>query len=593
MYITGENEEKLHFAVFNTTSREEKLLSKEDFKDIKTRENNTLESKEHLLPPSDIVGEAADEILRKANISEDEANRELVRVEKVDESIDREYNKNEFLQKVIASRGSGTKSPGKRLVRVERVDLTSEEEEEMREPVKQVHEPVKGRLLRVQSGMDSKIENLELKHARRFGMTYATREVQNYTSYKKWSKIKNKLSSEENEKRETSKSTLPPFFAKFLNVTAKERQLIDFLHNYTDKPKPLNSTNTALHDDQANASNEAVKGKEIHGSNLSVAYTKKGHHLHNPSTAKLENTEKLHAREKRSKAEHTLLDALVAKLLNTTVERNYTTGFPGKSKIVMKPFNLSGALKSAIERSHDLADIDINDPKSESTALLVKFLKENGRYEIQLPSNVSKSRGNKDMTVSKFENSSSELAISSEKTIDLKKALLELANRIDFNRKDNNTQRTLDKQNGAGDLTMLWLLLRQSSFQDLGTFNLSRVLKDIAGKPLEDRLTTRRAITDKGDGELNNDSVESGQRPDVTIYRPKLDKQKNDTMKPVRKNKSETEISLRGYRTLYTVRDYLNETSIGNLKNITSFSSGSGAWESGEEETNGRLVETR
>lgn len=587
MLITGENEEKLHFTVFNTTSQKAKLLRKGDFKDSKTRGNNTLESKKHLLPPSDIVGEVADEILRNANFSVDEANRELVRVEKVDESIDKEYNENGFLQKVMASRGAGTKSPGKRLVRVERVDLTSEEEAERREPVKQVHEPVKGRLLRVQSGKDSKIENLELKHARRLGVTYATREGQNYTSNKEWSKIKNKLSNEAKEKRETPKSTLPPFFAKFLNVTAKERQLIDFLHNYTDKPKPLNSTNTALRHYQANATKEAVKGKEIHGSNLTVAYTERGHHLQTPSIAKLENTEKVHVREKRSKARDTLLDALVAKLLNITVERNYTTRFPGKSTIVMRPFNLSGALKSTIERSHHLADIDKNDPKAESTALLVKFLKENGRYPLLFPSNFSKSRGNKDLTVSKLEKNNSELKVSSENTsIDLKKTLLELANRIDFNRKENDTQRTLDKQNGAGDLTMLWLLLRQSSFQDLGAFNLSRVLKDIAGK-------TRRAIADNGDRELNSDSVESGERPGVTIYRPKLDQRKNDAMKPVMKNKSETEISLRGYRTLYTAGDYLNKTSFGSLKNITSFSSGSGAWESGDEENNSRLVERR
>ena len=586
MHITGENEEKLHFAVFNTTSWKANVLRKGEFKDSKTRGNNTSESKKHLLPPSDIVGEVADEILRNANFSLDEANRELVRVEKVDESIDKEYDKNGFLEKVMASRGAGTKSPGKRLVRVERVDLTSEEEAESREPVKQVHEPAKGRLLRVQSGKDSKIENLELKHARRFGVTYATREAQNYTSYKEWSKIENTLSNEAKEKREAPKSTLPPFFAKFLNVTAKERQLIDFLHNYTDKPKPLNSTNTALRYHQANVSTEAVKGKEIHGSNLTVAYTERGHHLHKLSIAKLENNEKVHAREKRSKAGDTLLDALVAKLLNVTVERNYTTGFPGKSKIVMSPFNLSGALKSTIERSHHLADIDKNDPKSESTALLVKFLKENGRYQIHLPGNVSESRGNKKLAVSKLEKSNSELKIASQEAIDLKKTLLELANRVDLNRKENDTQRTFDKQKGEGDLTMLWLLLRQSSLQDLGTFNLSRVLKDIAGK-------TRRAIADNGDGELNSDSVESGERPGVTIYKPKLDQRKNDAMKPVVKNKTETEISLRGYRTLYTAHDYLNETSFVSLENVTLFSSGSGAWESGDEENNSRLVERR
>ncbi|EDO42687.1 predicted protein [Nematostella vectensis] len=46
-----------------------------------------------LRPPSDITGKVAEEILRRANVSEEEANKELIRVEKVDEKVDREIPK--------------------------------------------------------------------------------------------------------------------------------------------------------------------------------------------------------------------------------------------------------------------------------------------------------------------------------------------------------------------------------------------------------------------------------------------------------------------------------------------------------------------
>ena len=66
------------------------MFSKGQKNDNKETTTGTLEPKKHLIPPSDIVGKVAEEILRKANVSEEEANRELIRVEKVDEIVEKE-----------------------------------------------------------------------------------------------------------------------------------------------------------------------------------------------------------------------------------------------------------------------------------------------------------------------------------------------------------------------------------------------------------------------------------------------------------------------------------------------------------------------
>ena len=118
--------EKLHFHR-NRTSFGTYLFGHVKEKDNTTQTNEPQEITKHLLPPSDIVGKVAEEILRKVNISEEEANRELIRVEKVDGFVDKEKERRKrlnqqehsLLDKVKESRRVGGKSSERKLVRVE------------------------------------------------------------------------------------------------------------------------------------------------------------------------------------------------------------------------------------------------------------------------------------------------------------------------------------------------------------------------------------------------------------------------------------------------------------------------------------------
>ena len=234
--------EKLHFHR-NRTSFETYLFGHVKEKDNTTQTKEPQEITKHLLPPSDIVGKVAEEILRKANISEEEANRELIRVEKVDGFVDREkehrkrlnQHEHSLLDKVKESRRAGGKSSERKLVRVERVDLTDEDDEVDREPekpVKPAHERSRAQERTASSRMKPMgiIEDSELAHARRFGKT-----VVNNTLKSNASAVKQRV----NKTTEATAVTPPPFFAKFLNVTAQEREVMDFLHNYTENSKAL------------------------------------------------------------------------------------------------------------------------------------------------------------------------------------------------------------------------------------------------------------------------------------------------------------------------------------------------------------------
>ena len=216
------------------------MFSQGDKKDNITRAKETFKAEKHLLPPSDIVGKVAEEILRRANVSEEEANRELIRVEKVDETVDKEKVKQEhaLLKKVKESRGVGGKNSEKKLVRVERVDLTDEEEDEdenipekhVPEPEKQVHESgshdrAKSNNASVESAakkpsrmeldMDSKSEDSESAHARRFGITYAANNTLKINSSVVKREDKSRKLTSSSATLNKPSSTLPPFFANF------------------------------------------------------------------------------------------------------------------------------------------------------------------------------------------------------------------------------------------------------------------------------------------------------------------------------------------------------------------------------------------
>ena len=137
--------------------------------------------------------------------------------------------KHVLLQKVKEARGLGGKnSAEKKLVRVERVDLTDEEEDEEKEPDKPVretakgkslpdkpvHEPAKGkRLSRMQSSTVSTTEDLESAHARRFGITNATSDLKQNASVDKMN-VQSRNLKNANTTMEAPKSTLPPFLCQ-------------------------------------------------------------------------------------------------------------------------------------------------------------------------------------------------------------------------------------------------------------------------------------------------------------------------------------------------------------------------------------------
>ena len=510
------------------------------------------------------MGKVAEEILRKANISEEEANRKLTRVERVDKSIDKEEIRREqhgLLTKIKESRASGSEDSDKKLMRVEREDLTDEEEDEnlMRESVPRIQQQAKEKL-RIKVGMDSKIEDLELKHARRLGITNATSKDLQHNNSK---------GNDLDAATKAAKTTLPPFFVKFLNVTAKERQLVDLLHNFTENKKPQHKAGIAI-GNRTTVIEETAKPEGEKSANLTVANTK------------TDNT-----RERRSHLGHSLLDALVSKLLNSTIDGNHSTGQYNRSKEFTEPFNLSRVLEKITEKGQNLADIDIHDPGLENTALLVKFLKENGHDKLHMRDNIAKNHGNNQIIDPRLSNNNSELQLSSEGTFNLKKKLFELANNIDLNTQRNNSEEALDNQSEA-DLAMLWLLLRQSSLHHLETFNLSHVLRDIGRKSLDSSLTTRKALKVKRD-DVNSNDFGSGDRADIMIYRPILGKQKNNTTAPVFRTKR-TNISLRANRTISPTNDSAKTTRIGSFKNSALFSREIGSGESGDEENILRFV---
>ena len=474
--FTGEVE-KLHFD-HNISSLKTYMFRPE--KNVnRTHAIETLEPKKHLLPPSDIVGKVAEEILRRANVSEEEANRELIRVEKVDVTVDKEkkhQQEHALLQKVKESRAARGKSSERKLVRVERVDLTDEEEDEGNEPEKPFHDfdfhartksnnmavnsTAKGKeSSRVKSGMDLKTEDLESVHARRFGRTNVLEdESRNLTNV--------------NLRMETPKSTLPPFFAKFLNITAKERQMVDLLHNFTNNSKPLDEPKPSISPEGNKLDREKPK--------MTVSMETSSAHA-----------EKTAIREKRSHNEAKLHDTLVDKLLNISSDGKSSLHQHNGFERFSEPLNLSGILETITERSQNLVNKDMQNSVPDSTALLVKFLKEGSRYRLRMPPNVTAAHTKKDksrIAATNLGRHVTELQSSTEGAINLRKTLLDLANHIDLTRHSNRSKTELDQENKA-DLMMLKLLLHQSTLQDLSTFNFGR-FKSNSGKFSKEQLNS-------------------------------------------------------------------------------------------------------
>ena len=500
-----EEAEKLHFDHNKT------FVIQEERKDNKTQSKTTSERPKHLLPPSDIVGKVAEEILRKANVSEEEANRELIRVEKVDEIVDNERHRQEnaLLRKVKESRRTGGNKAEKKLVRVERVDLTDEEEEEYK------YQSEKGVTESYNTSVDSaatrsrrkefitepKYENLELAHARRLGILNATSNIPSLLTEKNKTRNFSTNSTAANQ----PPSTLPPFFANFLNITAREREMVDLLHNFTKESKPLEpldgrENKIVLHENGVEKENLAVIGDM------------------NTSSAHVQNVD---VREKRNLGEASLLDTLVAKLLNISSERQTIPREQNTSEIPDESLNLTAILAKITGKGLETKYRDT--PVSDNTALLVKFLKEGSRYRLRMPHNV---------TAGKLDDDSSQIATKlqsdkKESSFDLKNVLLDLTKKINLNFRSNLSEMAKDQDHKA-DLEMLKLLLHRSDSQDLGTFNLSKVLKEIASNSLKNILAALQPIKVKRDKE-DDDLETSGTQSDVEIFRPTKDELESST----------------------------------------------------------------
>lgn len=500
-----EEAEKLHFDHNKT------FVIQEERKDNKTQSKTTSERPKHLLPPSDIVGKVAEEILRKANVSEEEATREIIRVEKVDEIVDNERHRQEnaLLRKVKESRRTGGSKAEKKLVRVERVDLTDEEEEEYKyQSEKEVTESYNTsvdsaatRSRRKEFITEPKYENLELAHARRLGILNATSNIPSLLTEKNKTRNFSTNSTAANQ----PPSTLPPFFANFLNITAREREMVDLLHNFTKESKPLEpldgrENKIVLHENGVEKENLAVIGDM------------------NTSSAHVQNVD---VREKRNLGEASLLDTLVAKLLNISSERQTIPREQNTSEIPDESLNLTATLAKITGKGLETKYRDT--PVSDNTALLVKFLKEGSRYRLRMPHNV---------TAGKLDDDSSQIATklqsdTKESSFDLKNVLLDLTKKINLNFRSNLSEMAKDQDHKA-DLEMLKLLLHRSDSQDLGTFNLSKVLKEIASNSLKNILAALQPIKVKRDKE-DDDLETSGTQSDVEIFRPTKDELESST----------------------------------------------------------------
>lgn len=558
--------EKLHFDHNKT------FVFQEERKNNKTQPKTTPEHQKHLLPPLDIVGKVAEEILRKANVSEEEANRELIRVEKVDEIVDNERHRQEnaLLRKVKESRRAGGSKAEKKLVRVERVDLTDEEEEEYK------YQSEKGVTESYNTSVDSaatrsrrkefitepKYENLELAHARRLGILNATSNIPSLQSEKNKTRNFSTNSTAANEPL----STPPPFFANFLNITAREREMFVLLHNFTKESKPLEpldgrENKIVLHENGAEKENLTVMG-DI-----------------NTSSAHVQTVD---VREKRNLGEASLLDTLVAKLLNISSERQTIPREQNTSEISDESLNLTAILAKITGKGLETKYRDT--PVSDNTALLVKFLKEGSRYRLRMPHNV---------TVGKLDDDSSQIATklqsdkkeSKESSFDLKNVLLDLTKKINLNFRSNLSEMTKDKDHKA-DLEMLKLLLHRSDSRDLGTFNLSKVLKEIASNSLKNILAALQPIKVKRDKD-DDDLETSGNQSDVEIFRPTTDELESST-----KEHSPSDGNKQPSSTHALLNTTSSSTSFGeeSRKKGLSFISGRGAEEFENETSEKRFV---
>ena len=567
--------EKLHFHR-NRTSFETYLFGHIKLKDNKTQAKETHEVARHLLPPSDIVGKVAEEILRKANISEEEANRELIRVEKVDEFVDRKnehrkrvkQHEHSLLDKVKESRRAGGKNTERKLVRVERVDLTDEDDEEDQQPEK----PVKPAYERsqVQGAVSSRInpigirENSESTHTRLFGKTIVVNRTLNGNA----SAVKqedDQVNSRINKTNSASAITPPPFFAKFLNVTAQEREIMDFLHNYTGNSKE--ESYVAL---QGN-------GTEKEDNTMAQRFERPSAQAH---------SDKVNVRGKRNHNEgdiHDTLQPLIAKLLNLTDSRQ------AASENLDEPFNLSNILGKITEGSHSVVTKDQQTLVQDSTTLLVKFLQESSLYKPRPPQNDTIVHTNKDND--KIADSN-KLHSPSEGGINLKETLLQLANHIDLSRHDNESETISDSQEKKADLMMLKLLLNQSTLQDISAFNLSRVLKEITASSLKSSFTAQEPIKVKRDEDMDDLGSTSSQS-DLKKFQPVVDKLETRKSELVFNTEIKPRSALKRESDLASSNNSSNATSVQHThtRNYnSSFSSESGSGESEEEESGKRFV---
>ena len=275
------------------------------------------------------------------------------------------------------------------------------------------------------------------------------------------------------------------------------------LHNFTKESKPHEpldgrENKIVLHENGAEKENLTVIGDM------------------NTSSAHVQNVD---VREKRNLGEASLLDTLVAKLLNISSERQTIPREQNMSEIPDESLNLTAILAKITGKGLETKyrDTPVSDNVSDNTALLVKFLKEGSRYRLRMPHNV---------TAGKLDDDSSQIATklqsykkeSKESSFDLKNVLLDLTKKMNLNFRSNLSEMAKDKDHKA-DLEMLKLLLHRNDSQDLGTFNLSKVLKEIASNSLKNILAALQPIKVKRDRE-DDDLETSGTQSDVEIFRP-------------------------------------------------------------------------
>ena len=511
------------------------FLGENSLSHIGDKVNGTRVNKTPVLPPSDIVGKVAQKILQSANVSEEEANRDLVRIEKVDKNIDREegnqtklqyqtegvFHKSSLIQKVKNARNTGAGKPEKRLVRVERVDLTDEDDElepeiqsqRNRESL-QSNSLIQDSLLSRASVSYSETGNWTTNQINATSKGAARHRETKPSSLKIQKHVTLKENSDVLGNGTKNNENMPPlFFLNFLNFTKDERKLVDSLVNY-------NISNFTVHDNRSTNSwqqwNDTKLITKRRSTRVSVASTRahEGNASNKRDFAKSNETSGLPPPTDLVNERRIAIKKDSSSLKEDTSHEQLNG-----------PFNLSRILRKIADGNNEYHEKSSQMQVPDSAALLVKFLTDASSYLLRMPPNNTTALGTKDSDSRNTGSNDTELALPTNAPINLKKAIMELSNHINFTDHENRSEQSTGASENTLDLmSILNALSRHKASHNLGSFNLTKILKEITGNSLKPiALQSIRSQPDKR-REKREELDSTSKQSEVEIFGPAVDK---------------------------------------------------------------------